>query len=197
MSAIDWDARYRDGETPWEKGMAHPALPFFVSKHPELFAEKPRLFHPGCGYGHDAGRLAPLCSELTALDLAAEPIARAKALYPAPNIHWEVGDLFAWDEPGKYDLVWEHTCFCAIPLNRRPEYVRAIHALLKTGGFLTGVFFIEPDHLPEEGPPFGVTREELNQLFAEDFELIEDLPNPPTYEGRENRETVMIWQKRI
>ena len=196
MSSVDWDARYRDGETPWEKGMAHPALPFFVSSHPGIFEKKPRVFHPGCGFGHDAAILVSHCEELTALDLAAAPLEAAKDLYPTENIRWEVGDLFAWDEPEKYDLVWEHTCFCAIPLEFRTKYVKAVHRLLKPGGHLAGIFFLNPDHALEEGPPFGVTRDELNGFFGNGFELLEDHPKPETYEGRENRETLMVWRKR-
>jgi SAM-dependent methyltransferase len=196
MSSVDWDARYRDGETPWEKGTAHPALPFFVASHPGLFEGKPRVFHPGCGFGHDAAILAPHCEELTALDLAAVAVEAAKDLYPAKNIRWEAGNLFAWDEAGKYDLVWEHTCFCAIPLKLRTEYVEAVHRLLKPGGHLVGVFFLNPDHALEEGPPFGVSRDDLNGFFGDRFELLEDHPDPETYEGREKREAIMVWRKR-
>ncbi len=197
MFTIDWDARYRDGETPWEKGMAHPALPFFIESHPAFFEGKPRLFHPGCGYGRDAAHLAPLCREITALDIAEEAITNAKNLYPAlENIRWEQGDLFTWDEPEHYDLVWEHTCFCAITPSYRAAYVRAIHTLLKPGGLLLGIFFLTPDHPIGEGPPFRVSRDQLNHFFGKDFELIEDIPNPPTYDGREDTETIMIWRKR-
>ena len=197
MPEVDWDARYRDGEIPWEKGMPHPGLLFFVERHREIFADAPRLFHAGCGYGRDASYLALFCSELTALDISEAPIDGAKKLYPEiKNINWHTADLFTWDEPEKYDLVWEQSCFCAIPLERRQDYVRSVHALLKPGGLLVAVFFLNPDHPPEEGPPFGVTREELNDFFAENFELLEDSPNPPTYEGRENRETIMVWRKR-
>jgi len=195
MSTIDWDARYRDGETPWEKGMAHPALPFFVSTHPGLFSGKPHLFQPGCGFGHDAAFLAPFCEKTTALDISAKPIAKALTLYPEKEITWKIGDLFT-QKGEKYDLIWEHTCFCAIPPATRPDYVRTIADLLKHGGHLTGIFFLDPDHLPEEGPPFGVTRDELKDLFSDKFSLIKDIPNPPTYHGREGRETLMIWQKR-
>ncbi|MGJ8697487.1 MAG: methyltransferase domain-containing protein [Verrucomicrobiaceae bacterium] len=196
MSAVDWDSCYRDGETPWEKGMAHPALPLFLSNHPDLFHPKPRIFHPGCGFGHDAALLAPHSSEITALDLARAPIAKARELHPAPNINWQIGDLFSWPEKEAYHFAWEHTCFCAIPTDRRPDYARALHQILKPGGHLAGIFFLNPDHPVEEGPPFGVTRNELNNHFSPYFDLLLDHPDPPTFEGRENRETLMIWCKR-
>lgn len=196
MSAIDWEAQYRDGETPWEKGEPHPALPLFLRSHAALFEKNPRVFHPGCGYGRDAALLAEQAESVTALDIAETPIAEAKKLHSHQNIRWAIGDLFTWPEIEKYNLVWEHTCISALPPSVRPDYARAIHQVLKPSGILCGVFFLTPDHDPEEGPPFQIRREQLHEMFDFGFDLIEDLPDPVTYKDRENRETIMVWKKR-
>lgn len=196
MSAVDWEAHYRDGKTPWEKGEPHPVLPLFLLTHASLFNKRPHIFQPGCGYGRDAALLAEHATSVTALDIADAPIAEAKRLHPTADIRWEVGDLFTWPETRKYDLVWEHTCISAIPPPSRSDYARVVHQVLKPKGILCGVFFLNPDHDPEAGPPFHISRSQLHEMFDSGFDLIEDLPNPPTYEGRENRETLMIWKKR-
>lgn len=193
---MDWSACYQTGETPWEKGEPHPALPSFLSTHQHLFANRPRIFHPGCGFGRDVALLAELAESVTALDIAEEAISMAKTLHSAKNIHWELGDLFTWSECESYDLVWEHTFISAIPPSSRSDYARIVHQVLKPGGIFCGIFFLNPDHDPDEGPPFHISREQLHAMFDFGFELLEDHPNPVTYECRENRETLMIWKRK-
>lgn len=194
---MDWSACYQNGETPWEKGAPHPALSSFLSSHQDLFANEPRIFHPGCCFGRDAAVLARVAESITAIDIAVEPIAMAKQLHPAKNIRWEIGDLFTWPEEDCYDLVWEHTCISAIAPSTRSDYARTIHQVLKPGGIFCGIIFLNPDHDPDQGPPFHISRAELHDMLDFGFDLLEDLPNPPTYEGREDRETLMIWRKRL
>lgn len=193
---MDWSARYRDGDTPWEKGEHHPALPLFLDSHQALFKNRPRIFHPGCGFGRDAAFLAPLATSVTALDISEEALNTARNLHSHTNIRWAQADLFNWPEKDSYQLVWEHTCLCAIPPTTRPDYAQIIHQVLEPHGLLCGIFFLNPNRHPNEGPPFPISREELHALFDFGFDLIEDHPNPTTYLGRENRETLMIWQKK-
>lgn len=196
MPQVDWDARYETGDTPWEKGEPHPALPSFLPIHRGLFSAEKHVLIPGCGFGHDAAIIANSVKSVTALDIASEPIESAGKLHPAENIDWQVGDFFTWQDQhaNAYDLIWEHTCFCAIPLEMRQSYAESAARLLRPHGLLAGIFFLNPDHPLEEGPPFGVTREELHQHFAPYFELLWDLPPRATYEGRENREALLLWR---
>lgn len=167
--------------------------------HAGLFCAKKRVLVPGCGYGHDAGLLANQVSELVGLDLAEAPLNEARRRYPSPNVRWEKGDFFTYGktERREFSLVWEHTCFCAIPRERRVDYVRATADVLAPHGLLCGIFFLRPEVGPgSSGPPFGVTREELHRLFGQRFELRWDLRPLETYPGREGRETVMLWRKK-
>lgn len=194
---MDWSACYQNGETPWEKGEPHPVLSSFLGSHQHLFEKRPRIFHPGCGYGRDAAVLAEVAESITALDIAEEALAMARKLHSAKNIRWQKADLFKWPEIEEYDLVWEHTCISALPISTRDDYARVIHQVLKPGGIFCGIIFLNPDHDPVEGPPFHISREELHAMFDFRFELLEDHPNPPTYKGRENRETLMIWKRKL
>jgi len=74
MSATEWNERYAEGETPWEKGRAHPEMEFFIEKHEVLFRAAKSILVPGCGYGHDAAVLGQLGGEVTGLDIADEPV---------------------------------------------------------------------------------------------------------------------------
>lgn len=194
--STDWNARYQSGETPWEKGEPHPELPFLLYEHHQLLADAKRILVPGCGFGHDAALLNSVAqTEVLGLDLAEKAIEQARARYYSRGLAWTIGDLFEW--PGRYDLVFEHTCFCAIPVARRADYVAAMARLIPPGGHLLGIFFLNPDHEGEEGPPFGVTTDELMEFFKGDFELVWSKPPSKTFEARagEGRELSMLWRR--
>jgi hypothetical protein len=98
------------------------------------------------------------------------------------------------DMRGAFDVVWEHTCLCALPLEMRTAYAAAIKSTLKLGGTVAGVFFINPDMDPgETGPPFGISVEELEQLWRDaGFDVLDSWVPAVGYEGRVGRERVML-----
>lgn len=195
--SVDWGDCYRQGKTPWEKGQAHPELAGLLEVHHDLVVAADHILVPGCGFGHDA-RLIDRHSEgtVTGLDIAPEAIEQARILTEGPGPQWEVGDLFSWT--GSYDLVFEHTCFCAIPVERRPDYVESMARLIRPGGNLLGIFFLNPDHEGEVGPPFGVQREELDDFFGDLFEVRWSAPPRLTYPSRlgEGRELSLLLERR-
>lgn len=195
--SVDWGERYRLGDTPWEKGRAHPALKTLLSEHRDLFSAGMEVLVPGCGLGHDARLIAAETgARVTGLDVAPEALEQAVLLTSPGGPEWQWGDLFTWE--GQYQLVFEHTCFCAIPPARRPEYVEAMARLIPPGGWLLGIFFLNPDHDKDEGPPFGVELAELEDFFRNDFEIQWSQPPSETYEGREGegREVCLLMQRR-
>ena len=108
---------------------------------------------------------------------------------------YELGDLFqlpaAWE--GRFDWVFEHTCFCAIPPERRADYVSAISRVLKPGGNYLAIFFLDPG--VEQGPPHGTTREEISGLFDPDLELLEEWIPEKAFAGREGQELCQLRRK--
>lgn len=195
--APNWNARYQTGDTPWDKGEPHPELPFLLRTHHELLAKTLRILVPGCGYGHDAQCIASeFKAQVTGLDIASFSVDKAAELHSEDNLNWEVSDLFE-DQSGPYELIFEHTCFCAIPLDRRADYVSAVARLIPSGGHLLGIFFLNPDHKREEGPPFGVTPTELDKYFTPHFTKIWEQEPSATYPSREGagRERSILWQR--
>ena len=193
IMATDWEDHYRTGDTPWEKGAPHPALVEFLKRSPV----HGRVLVPGCGTGHDVRALAATADEVVGLDIAASAIARAKVQSAVGGERYQLGDFFALPPSlsGTFDVVFEHTCFCAIDPSLRSEYVAAAAGALKAGGHLLAVFYLDPGLDPgESGPPFGVTRAELDSLFSPRFTLLREWPAPATYPGREGRETCRLLQ---
>jgi methyl halide transferase len=185
---VDWEERYRRRDTPWEKGLAHPALVEWLKSNPI----SGRVMVPGCGFGHDVRVLAEAGAEVVGLDLAPLAIAAAKAFPQHGRISYLLGDFFDPNTvEAEFDWVFEHTFFCAIPLERRAEYAKRVPALLKPGGRLLAIFFLNPDH-DEDGPPYGCSIKELDVLFSQHFRLVSQSGNLATYPGREGREILRL-----
>ena len=186
----DWDRRYRQGDTPWCKGLAHPLLP--EAALPADFTG--RVLVPGCGRGSDL--LALAChapdAEIIGIDLSPSAIREARErCTPHPGLRLDVGDFLAAEQMvrqyGTVERIWEHTCFCALPPARRPDYVRSAARLLEPGGLLCGVFFLALDD-GGQGPPWNCPAADLERLFSEWFEIATPLPCAQTFPGREGEE---------
>ncbi len=159
---------------------------------------------PGCGSGHDVRAIAAASpdSEVVGLDVASGALDRARQYAVCGRETYHLGNLF--DLPSemtsRFEWVFEHTCFCAIELRQRQDYVRAIFQALKPEGALLAIFFLDPWDPGTEpeggGPPFAVTREELDTLFGKDFELLEELKPRKAYPGREGLEIIRYLRKR-
>jgi SAM-dependent methyltransferase len=181
----DWDARYREGETPWDHGEAAPPLLELLERRPGVNWGDGPVLVPGCGRGHDAAVLAKSGRGVLGLDVSRRAVEEARELHAGvAGLEFVHGDLM---DPAVRDgrpitAVWEHTCFCAIPLEMRPAYVETMAAWLPAGGRLAGVFFLDPK--VECGPPFGVEREELGALFGADFEIVWEARPGRVFESR-------------
>ena len=190
-----WEQLYQEGNTHWDRGAPSPPLVRYIAEHPISGA----VLIPGCGTGHDAAFLAAKGADITGLDIAPTAVERAAANYPDLAERFVEGDLFdlphTWNE--RFDHVVEHTCFCAIPPTMREAYASAVHRVLKPGGTLIGVWFINADLDPgEEGPPFPSAPADLDLIFGQHFDLVTDYTPDAAYPGREGRERVRVWKRK-
>jgi len=194
---LEWQRRYQENDTPWDKGAPAPPLALYLVSN----SIAGRVLVPGCGRGHDVRALAaqPNCVAV-GLDISPIAIAEATRLAAETNLSagtsFVLGDFFRLPHEMLNAFNWlvEHTCFCAIDPSLRDDYVRSAAAVLRPGGKIFGIFFLTPD--VEAGPPFGISREELLGHFAPHFQLIHHWAPTMSYPGRENRELVLLMQKR-
>lgn len=209
--AAYWEQRYHSGDTPWNKGRAHPAIEEWVRQVPELAGTK--VLVPGCGWGYDVAAWHSAGADAWGLDISYTAVQGAKRLHPGGQFCQ--GSIFAppadWSET--FDWVCEHTCFCAIDPVDRPLYLVGVHQVLRKGGRLMAVFYCDPDH-EEEGPPFGITSQEIARFFGisggeshligereeklhsgMQFSLEARWEPRSTFLGREEREEVWILRK--
>ena len=190
QTQTDWEEAYQRRETPWEKGRPHPGLIDFLQEQGPLAGE---IFVPGCGSGHDVRALSTPQSHVLGVDLAPFAIDKARERPRIAHEEYLLGDLFALppELDGRFDWVFEHTCFCAIAPVQRRDYVTTIVRLMKPGGRLLAIFFINPDH-DEEGPPFRVGTVELQEYFGPYFSVEREWVPARTHPGREERELMRV-----
>lgn len=180
-----WDGLYAEKQDGWELGEAAPALQACLASG-RSFTAGARVAIPGCGRGHDARLLARHGFAVTGFDFAEAAVTEARELASRERlaVTFEQRDVFtlAEDYAGGFDGVWEYTCFCAIDPDRRTEYIRALHDILKPGGTLLACFY--PLRDGTDGPPFPVSRVGIEAALAPMFEIVEAGPPPASPERR-------------
>ncbi|MCX7869685.1 MAG: TPMT family class I SAM-dependent methyltransferase [Terrimicrobiaceae bacterium] len=197
LSAADspayWQQRYIEGNDRWDKGFAAPPLTSFLAR----YGFGGEVLVPGCGAGHDVRALARVGARVTGLDFAPAAIEHANSFPKAGDETYMLGDFLNLPAGlrGRFDGVFEHTLFCAIPPERRPDHAASCHAALREGGRLLAIFYLNPGH--EDGPPWGVTRWELDLLFGPLFRLEHEEVPAVSYEGREGRELLRLYIRKI
>jgi methyl halide transferase len=196
----DWEKRWQEGDTPWDKGAAAPPLIEYLGLGAGEWAEARRILVPGCGSGHDVRALAARGFQALGVDLAESAVAHARSFRAIGAESYVQADLFTLDPAavGELDGWWEHTCFCAIPPERRPDYALAAARLIRPGGWLIGVFFLNPhdEDDPLLGPPFQSRKEEIIELFSQDFDFRWGRVPEHAYPGREGREWLAAFRRR-
>lgn len=165
-----WSDIYRTEENPgFNLGEPAAALKDML---PRLKLTKSRVLVPGCGEGHDAAFFASQGHIVTAVDFSPLAIERAKKLYGhMENLTFVQADVFklpqSFDQ--SFDLVFEHTCYCAINPTLRKNLVRVWNRCLTETGMLMGVFFAFEKRT---GPPFGGSEWELRQRLKDTYQPI-------------------------
>ncbi len=191
----DWNKAYKEEDTPWDKGYASPPLAGFLRGR----RVDGRVLVPGCGTGHDVRLLALQGAEAVGMDIAPSALRKAESFPRSGSERYELGDFLSVADSHRsaYDWVFEHTCLCAIDPSERPAYAEALVRVLKPGAHFLAVFFREVSRDSGDGPPFAVTREESDALFADRFELIDAYVPDDTYPSRPvGAEEVALWRLR-
>lgn len=190
-----WEDLYDRGGDGWELGEPAPPLVSFLEATP---LPAGRVAVPGCGRGHDVRFLVRRGYDAVGFDFAPAALAAARALASREGLpaRFERRDVFslAVDHAAAFDGVWEHTCFCALDPGRRPEYVRVLEGILKSGGWLLACFY--PMSGIGGGPPFPVSEDEVRGLLAPAFRIEHAALPVRSSRGRRGQEWVVLARKR-
>ncbi len=188
--AADWAQHYETGLLPWDLGGPHP---FFRHDLQAETVKDLRVLVPGAGAGHDAAHLARLGAAVTALDLTPQARDLHRQLYGEQVADYRVGDFLQLTPGETWDMLLEHTCFCAIPPTRRADYVLAARRALAPGG---RVFMLAMVGEERDGPPHPMALDNLKSLFGHHFLLLREEPLQGDLTARPGMEWFLWWEKK-
>lgn len=202
-----WSGRYQGGTAQWDLGQETAVFQSCIEKG--LFPvpprsdvpvrHAPRVWVPGCGYGHDALLFARAGYYVTAMDFAPEPLTRLKDMAWEQHCDLDIvhADIFSAlpHYAETFDMVVEYTCFCAIDPARREEYVRILSGVVKPNGCVVALLF--PTDTMVESPPYPVDISATLTLFAT-YDLFCSYRMVPTesHPKRQGREELVFFVKR-
>jgi SAM-dependent methyltransferase len=189
-----WDDIYKTETKPgWDLNDAAEALKDML---PRLKMPRCRVLVLGCGEGHDAAFFAQNGHIVTGVDISPEAITRAQDRYaPYGNLKFIKADIFnlpkAWTH--SFDLIFEHTCYCAINPADRRQLVKIWTQLLSPRGQIMGIFFTMEKRA---GPPFGGTEWELRKRLQNKFSFLFWGRWQASLPRRQGRELFVLAQKK-
>lgn len=173
----DWDDHYRNEEVremPWFFADLDPDVVSALEGSEPSPAGELRALDLGTGPGTQAIELARRGFAVTASDVAAEAIAKARELAAesgvADDIDFAVDDILASKLDGQFDLVLDRGVFHVFTEEERPAYLRHIARLVRHGGTLMLKCFSEKETM-DEGP-YRFSAEQVREYFSPDFEIV-------------------------
>ncbi len=188
-----WSEIYRTEEPGWDLKEPSQAL---VATLPQLKLSKQRVLVLGCGRGHDAAFFAKQGHLVTAVDFSPEAIQEAKNLYgDLAGLEFIQADVFNLPKEnfGPFDLVFEHTLFCAVDPSKRNDLIRVWKKQLVDGGHFLGVFFTMSKRL---GPPYGGSEWEYKERLKNHFDFRYWTRWRHSLPRRQGKELVVYAQKK-
>lgn len=161
-----WANQYLKGQIGWDLGAVSPPLKLFIDT---LEDKKLRILIPGGGNSYEAEYLlAKGFENVTVIDFAKPITDKLSEKFKNNNRINIIHDDF-FNHKGVYDLILEQTFFCALSPNLRNSYVLKMHQLLSTNGKIVGVMFDR--EFDKQGPPFGGSKKEYQNLFKPLFNI--------------------------
>jgi len=187
LSPDYWNGLYLKGEMGWDLGEVSP--PFVALHRSGRIAPPCRVVVPGCGAGWEVAWLAREGYQVTGLDFAPEALAHTRARLKASGVTADLvrADMLAPPKElwGRFDVLLEQTCFCAVDPSRRDDYVTGAWRLLAPGGRLLGLFYASG---VADGPPFHTDPDEVPRRFGNYFDVRSMQLTPHSHERRRGRE---------
>ncbi len=186
-----WEKRYQNNQTGWDIGEPSTPIKTYID---QLTNKYIKILIPGGGNSYEAEYLwSKGFKNIFVADIALSPLKNLKQrVQDFPDSQLLHSDFFKLDN--KFDLIIEQTFFCALNPDLRKQYAEHMHKLLKPYGKLVGLLF--DFELTSEGPPFGGSIEEYQNLFEAGFRIKTLEKSRNSIKPREGKELFFIFEKR-
>jgi thiopurine S-methyltransferase len=180
----DWHARWEEGRIGFHREEVNPWLTKFLE---HIVHEDKRLLVPMCGKSLDMTFLAEHAHEVVGIELVEKAVIEFFAeknvaatveegphrIYRHGRVELHVADVL--DSPlepyGTFDAIWDRAALIALPKIVRAQYAGRLLQMLKPGGHMLLVS-LSYDQTKLDGPPYSVTDEEVQELYADAGELV-------------------------
>jgi len=159
-------ARRGDAIVPWDRGTPHDLLVDWAGNRD---GGGERALVVGAGLGRDSEYLASRHYDTVAFDVSHTAIESTRSRFPDTAVDYRVADLLhppaEWHHA--FALVVESLTVQALPLHLRTEAIGRVASFVAPGGILLVIAAARADDAPLDGPPWPLTRTEL-ESFATD-----------------------------
>lgn len=173
------EARTGDAVVPWDRGSPHQLLAEWAAAHRPEGAGK-RALVVGCGLGRDSEFVAGLGFGTVAFDVSETAVRTARDRHPDSPVEYTRADLLAppaqWSRA--FDLVVESMTVQSLPDEIRPAAIAAVPEFVAPGGTLLVIAAAREPGEPADGPPWPLTRAEIDAFATGGLEpvRVEDVP---------------------
>lgn len=159
---MDWEKRFADDSTPWERPGLHPAFEHW--RDTGAFDDAGSVIVPGCGRSPELKAFAALGKSAIGADLSPTALAWQKSSLEQDGLSAELieADILLWRPDEPLDAAYEQTFLCAIPPRLRTEYEAAVFDWLKPSRKLFALFMQKAEL---GGPPYGCSMDAMRELF--------------------------------
>jgi SAM-dependent methyltransferase len=163
-----------EGEVPWDGNAPAANLVAWTSAR-GVDGRGRRALVVGCGLGDDAEHVAGLGFATVAFDISPTAIRLARERFPDSAVEYVVADLLdaphEWAEA--FDFVVESITVQALHASVRPRAIAAIGGTVAAGGTLLVLSAAREPEAPADGPPWPLTRAEIESFAAGGVEAVE------------------------
>ncbi len=169
---VNWDDRYKTGETPWDCGEPSKELQRVLS---DRNIAPCRVLELGCGTGTNAIYLAQRGFAVTALDLAPRAIeqARAKADRAGVAVDFRQADLLRLPDLGSaFPFVFDRGVYHYLRNVDLPGFLGVLSRVTQSGGLYLTLAGNANDPNAGKGPPC-VHAHELCLELSPSFDLVQ------------------------
>lgn len=183
-----WSERFEQDFIPWDNGGVPQALQQYLTRSKPV-----TTLIPGCGSGYEVALLSESGWDVIAIDFSDAAVSAARTVLGKWSGRVLQADFFTYQSPQPLGLIYERAFLCALPPAKRAAIVGRWAELLPAGGTLAGFFFFDEN---PKGPPFGISRTELERLLHADFELVDEREVSDSIAVFVGKERWMEWRRR-
>ncbi len=183
MDAQFWIDKWKEGQIGFHKNEYNEALTKYFSHLQAKSNEK--ILVPLCGKSKDLLWLKEQGLVVHGVELYEKA---AEAFYSENNLSFNIsakenfieysssgitiscGDFFNFNTAQKYHHIYDRAALVALPLEMRKRYAKVITDVLQKGGkYLLVVYEYNQDEM--SGPPFSVSKNEIEKLYGDHFSI--------------------------